>query len=253
MQKLKEAQLKYTVTGQELLACVEACKHFDQIICGCKIKIFTNHQNLTHDQTQHVNLREQRAQIFLDAEYQPKFIHVKGTDNTGADGLSRLLMDDEVPPARMQSLMAIDNLDRSNDEFPVDMQHIVQEQQKDAKLQKIIRSQKHENVISSNCVDGVHVITFHGKVWVPESVQARLVEWYHNVLQHAGKNCMVNTIGQTFAWKGLATSVVDHVDTCNSCQRNKHTNKKAYRKLPLVPALRNKEPWQTVHVDCGGP
>ena len=64
---------------------------------------------------------------------------------------------------------------------------------------------------------------------------------------------MVNTIGQTFAWKGLATSVADHVDTCNSCQRNKHTNKKAYGKLPLVPALRNKEPWQTVHVDCGGP
>ena len=30
--KFNEAQLKYTVTGQELLAAVEACKHFDQII-----------------------------------------------------------------------------------------------------------------------------------------------------------------------------------------------------------------------------
>ena len=86
--KLNEAQLKYTVTGQELLACVEACKHFDQIIPGCEINIFTDHQNLTHDQTQHANLREQRARFFLDAEYQPKFIHVKGTDNTGVDGLS---------------------------------------------------------------------------------------------------------------------------------------------------------------------
>ena len=64
---------------------------------------------------------------------------------------------------------------------------------------------------------------------------------------------MTNTIGQTFAWKGLTTSVGNHVDTCDSCQRNKHTKKKAYGKLPLVPALRNKEPWQTVHVDCGGP
>jgi hypothetical protein len=70
---------------------------------------------------QHANLREQRAQIFLDAEYQPKFIHVKGTDNTGADGLSRLPMDDKVPPASMKSLMAIDNLDHSNDDFPVDV------------------------------------------------------------------------------------------------------------------------------------
>ena len=50
--KLNEAQLKYTVTGQELLACVEACKHFDQIICGCEIKIFTDHQNLTNSEHQ---------------------------------------------------------------------------------------------------------------------------------------------------------------------------------------------------------
>jgi len=165
--KLNEAQLKYTVTGQELLACVEACKHFDQIIRGCEINIFTDHQNLTHDQTQHANLREQRARIFLDAEYQPKFIHVKGTDNTGVDGLSQLPMDDEIPPASMKSLMAIDNLDRSNDNFPVDMRQIAREQQRDAKMQKIIRNRKHENVIGSNLVDGVHVITFHGKVWVP--------------------------------------------------------------------------------------
>ncbi len=91
-------------------------------------------------------------------------------------------MDDEIPPASMKSLMAIDNLDRSNDDFPVDMRQIAREQQRDAKMQKIIRNRKHENVIGSNFVDGVHVITFHGKVWVPESVQERLVEWYHNVL-----------------------------------------------------------------------
>jgi hypothetical protein len=72
-QKLNEAQLKYTVTGQELLACIEACKHFNQIISGCKINIYTDHQNLTHEQMQHTNLRKQQAQIFLDAEYPPRF------------------------------------------------------------------------------------------------------------------------------------------------------------------------------------
>jgi hypothetical protein len=251
--KLNEAQLKYTVTGQELLACVEVCKHFGQIIQGCEINIYTDHQNLTHEQTQHTNLHEQQARIFLDAEYQPKFIHIKGTDNMGADGLSRLPMMDNVPQASMQSLMSLNNLDHSNDDFLIDMQCIAREQEKDAKIQRLIKEKKHEKVIGSNMVDGVCVITFHGKVWVPENLQERLVEWYHNVLQHARKNRMINTISQTFAWKGLTTSVENHVDTCNSCQRNKHTNKKAYGKVPLVPALRNKEPWQTVHVDCGGP
>jgi hypothetical protein len=59
--KFNDAQLKYTVTGQELLAVVEACKHFEQIIRGCKIRIHMDHQNLTHDETVHVNLRQQRA------------------------------------------------------------------------------------------------------------------------------------------------------------------------------------------------
>ncbi len=54
--KLNDAQLKYTVTGQELLAAVEACKHFAQIIQGCEIRIHTDHQNLTHDDTHHTNL-----------------------------------------------------------------------------------------------------------------------------------------------------------------------------------------------------
>ncbi len=46
-----EAQLKYTVTGQELLAASEACKHFGQMIRGCEIQIHTDHQNLTHNDT----------------------------------------------------------------------------------------------------------------------------------------------------------------------------------------------------------
>ena len=44
--KFNDAQLKYTVTGQELLAASEACKHFAQIIRGCEIRIHTDHQML---------------------------------------------------------------------------------------------------------------------------------------------------------------------------------------------------------------
>jgi hypothetical protein len=120
---------------------------------------------------QHANLRKQQARIFLDAEYQPKFIHVKGTDNTGADGLSQLPLMDNIPQASMQSLMSLNNLDRLNDDFPIDMQCIATEQKKDVKIQRLIKGKKHEKVIGSNIVDGVHVITFHGKVWVPENLQ----------------------------------------------------------------------------------
>jgi hypothetical protein len=95
--KFNDTQLKYTVTGQELLAAVEACKHFEQIIRGCKFRIHTDHQNFTHDGTVHVNLRQQRAQILLDSEFAATFVHIKGTDNTAADSLSRLEMSNDKP------------------------------------------------------------------------------------------------------------------------------------------------------------
>ena len=90
--KLNDAQKKYTVIGQELLAAIEACKHFGQIIRGCKIRIHTNHQNFMHDDMRHMNLWEQRARLFLDAKFAPTFIHIAGSDNTAADGLRRLPM-----------------------------------------------------------------------------------------------------------------------------------------------------------------
>jgi hypothetical protein len=50
--KFNNAQLNYTVTDQELLAVLEACKHFKQIIHGCNITVHTDHKNLTFNTTQ---------------------------------------------------------------------------------------------------------------------------------------------------------------------------------------------------------
>ncbi len=67
---------------------------------------------------------------FLMPNTRQGFFHVKGTDNTDADGLSRLPMMDGVPQASMQSLMSLNNLDRSNDDFPIDMRRIAIESRK---------------------------------------------------------------------------------------------------------------------------
>ena len=115
-----------------MLACVEACKHFTQIIRGCELRIHTDHKNLTHDDTQHVNLREQRARIFLDVEFAPTFHHISGIDNTGADGLSRLPMTEETPIRAVQTIFAISTLDRDdNAEFPLNMRQIALGQKDD--------------------------------------------------------------------------------------------------------------------------
>jgi hypothetical protein len=47
--------------------------------------------------------------------------------------------------------------------------------------------------------------------------------------------------------------VENHIETWNSCQHNKQSNKKAYGKMPLVSALQNKDPWQMVHLIAAVP
>ncbi len=95
--------------------------------------------------------------------------------------------------------------------------------------------------------------TFNGKVCIPKELQQRIVKWDHSNLQHAGIMRTINSIGQTFAWKGLCTMVEKHMKTCDNCQCNINTNKKAYGKILLTSALRNKNQWETVHLDCCGP
>ncbi len=64
---------------------------------------------------------------------------------------------------------------------------------------------------------------------------------------------MINSISQVFGWKGMRTMVEKHVASCDSCQRNKLSNKKPHGKIPLTQALHNKNPWDKVQVDCCGP
>jgi hypothetical protein len=51
----------------------------------------------------------------------------------------------------------------------------------------------------------------------------------------------------------MRTQVEEHVKSCDECQRHKIVGKPNYGKLPLVPALRDKEPFEKVHVNCAGP
>jgi hypothetical protein len=204
LQKLMNAQLKYMVTGQELLAAVMVCKHVAQIIRGCDIRIHTDHQNLTHNDTHHVNLRELHTRFFLDAEFAPTFVHIKGMDNTAADGLSRLPMADDAPTEIANNIFAIlpNNLDREeNTDFHLDMKRIVIAQKSNNALQQHIMSGKYSENIATININGSGMTTFNGKVWVPKELQQRIVERYLSNLQHVGINRTINSIGQTCEWK----------------------------------------------------
>ena len=168
MRKFNDAQLKYTVTDQELLAAKEACRHFHPIIYGCEIRIHTDHKNLTEPTTNHQSLPVHRTRIKLDQEYKAKFIHIAGEKNTGGDGLSRLEMHDEVPEAAGEAIYAINSMDRTeNDLFLLEMATIQKEQRNDRSLQQLIASGKKAKDLGEMTLDGVKMVKMKGKSGFP--------------------------------------------------------------------------------------
>ena len=74
--------------------------------------------NITRAKMQHANLCILQHIVAIDQLYQAKFEHIAGTDNAGADGLSRLHMQDLIPNPLLQEIYAIDELDQEANTFP---------------------------------------------------------------------------------------------------------------------------------------
>ena len=143
--KFNDVQLKYTVGEQELLVTHEACRFFHNIIYGCEILIRCDHKNITNAKTKYTNLQILRQCITLDQDYGAKFEHFAGELNTGADGLSRLQMTDDVPQNLLHEIYSINKLDHdSNIDFPLAMHLVKKEQLKDAKLTKKLGNEKYK-------------------------------------------------------------------------------------------------------------
>jgi hypothetical protein len=74
---------------------------------------------------------------------------------------------------------------------------------KDRALHERISLEKFKKNITTLNINRNNVTNFNGKVWVPKQLQQWIVKWYHSNLQHAGVTHTINTIGQTFVWKGI--------------------------------------------------
>ena len=95
--KLTPTQQKYSITELELLSIVETLKEFKGILWGQRIKVYTDHLNLTRDALGLTSDRVYRLRLLLE-EFGPEIAYIKGIHNTVADALSRLEYDPIVNP-----------------------------------------------------------------------------------------------------------------------------------------------------------
>jgi hypothetical protein len=83
--KLQSAQTRYTTTERELLSIVETLKEFCNILLGQRIKVHTDHENLTYKTFN--SDRVMRWCLYIE-EYLPELQYIKGTHNVAAEAIS---------------------------------------------------------------------------------------------------------------------------------------------------------------------
>ena len=252
--RLRDGQHNYTTTERELLAIVETLKEFRTILLGQKIKIFTDHKNLTFSQFN--TERVMRWRMVLE-EYGPELVYIKGHDNVVADALSRLDLLTEPDPIENTDVKLHDftNIYRDelpDDAYPLRMSLISAEQDKDTPLQE--RANKPNSGFTRKRVRGgrtsFNLLHLNDKIYVPASLRKRILTWYHDVLMHPGMTRMLKTIQMHFTWPKLRDEVERFCKRCNTCQLTKKTKKK-YGHLPAKEA--EAEPWDTLCIDLIGP
>ena len=125
---------------------------------------------------------------------------------------------------------------------------IREKQDQDQKLQDLVCHK--DTCISLTSLGATKVYTIKGNVWVPSQLSARIIYWYHSNLHHPGT---LNSLSQSFKWKGMCRQVENHIKICDACQCHKNMEKGHYGQMPLVSSLRDKDPFKKVYVDCTGP
>ena len=247
--KLNPAQLNYTTTERELLSIVETLKEFRNILLGHKIKVFTDHKNLTQDALGYTSERVMRWRLLME-EFGPDIKYIKGKANSVADAISRLNYSGNSQDSSANPIVDLFIQEEEEEElFPMSLVQIAAAQEDCAILQEKLND-KNNKVYATKIINDIESIHLNDKIYIPEPLRLKILNWYHHFLNHPGETRLAKTIGQTMIWPGLTNHSKQHCHRCKNCQKNKKKWDK-YGHLPAKEA--ETTPWKTVCVDCVGP
>ena len=201
-----------------MLAIVETLKEFRNILLGQRIRIYTDHKNLTYKNFN--TERVMRWRLILE-EYNPELNYTKGTTNIIADALSRLDMDEKQHLSIYNYPLFYgsksDDLDVNL--FPLDFSTIAEMQHADSQLCKLLQSHNDYSMQSFHGGNKTYeLICLHDKIVIPQPLQRRIVQWYHEQLCYPGENRTEETICQHFTWQNLQNTVRQLCGKCHVCQ-----------------------------------
>ena len=188
----------------------------------------------------------------------PKIQHIAVIYNIVAYTLSRLPSTsvNKYKPitrkyqCRANQLLAIIRAENNEYFFPLNILRLKIEQQKElrninSKLSTYILGRG--SSYSKQDIDEVEIICYDSKIYVPQNLCRRVLDWCHFYLNHPGGSRLAKTIPEVFYWKGLVAQAKLFVKTCKICQQFKNRMTIYGHLTPNNSA--ELKPWDMVHVD----
>ena len=236
--KLTPAETKYSTFDRELLAVYLSIKHFQYFVEGRDFYIFTDHKPLTFAlQSNHNHSPRQLRHLEFISQFTNDIRHIKGTDNSVADALSRV----ETNAIHTTQTPAIDFKD------------IATEQQTDSELAQLrgTSSLKLE-AVPIPCTDSTilcDVSTGVPRPYVPCKFRRNVFDSLHS-LGHPSIRATQKLITERYVWPDINKDVRQWARSCLKCQKAKvHRHTVTPRGTFPTPDVR----FDHVHIDIVGP
>jgi len=276
--KFQPVEINYEIHDKELLAIVDAFKHWRRYCQGAthQVQVLSDHHNLEYFTTNKVLNRRQARWTQELAGIDFKIFYRPGLQNGKPDALSRrpeyrpekggienqpittilgknhfeerLTRSFICSSARLTSLPAR----KWAEEFLADVRKEGKKEEayEQAKKQEVVADKppsKDRKVKELGNENGV--LYRKNLLWVPKGLVQRILESEHDtkVAGHMGQDKTIELIRRNFWWPKMNKRIIDFVRSCPECQQNKASRHQPYGlssplELPYAP-------WQSIAMD----
>ncbi|GBN77067.1 Transposon Ty3-I Gag-Pol polyprotein [Araneus ventricosus] len=236
--KLNKSQKNWSTYDRELFAIYSSVKKFRHMLEGRTFVIYTDQKPLIyafHQNSEKCSPRQLRHLDFI-SQFSTDIRYTKGSDNTVADALSRIEIDEISPTV-------------------IDFKEFASAQSADEELQQLLNSNNSSLKIEKQHfpLEDIHLYCDMSqkqpRPFVPKNMRELIFKTLH-FFSHPGISASIDLIAKRFVWPGMRKDIKSMVRSCVKCQRAKVTR---HTKSPIGTFALPDARFAHIHIDFIGP